>query len=188
MPRKSRAQHIETAVERHNNKYDYQLLPDVIRTVDIVTIICDIHGRFNQRWNDHLQGRGCSKCGKQKISSGRRKGLDYFKKVCHNIHNNKYDYSKWNANTKRHDLVIIGCPIHGEFKQLLNSHISHSGCPPCRNITKGLSNKKSIDYFKTKAAKIHNNKYDYSLWKINYNTTDTIPVICPIHGKFEQLL
>jgi len=37
-----------------------------------------------------------------------------------------------------------------------------------------------------KFIKIHNNKYDYSLFKNFKNNKDKIKIICPIHGVFEQ--
>jgi len=46
----------------HDNKYDYQLLSGLPRSSDKVTILCPIHGPFNQRLNSHLMGRGCNKC------------------------------------------------------------------------------------------------------------------------------
>jgi len=49
-----------------------------------------------------------------------------------------------------------------------------------------MPKKISKEEFIERANKIHNNKYDYSL--VDYkNTTTNIEIICPIHGKFEQL-
>ena len=47
------------------------------------------------------------------------------------IHGDKYDYSKVkyvNIHTK----VCIICPIHGEFWQVPNYHLSGCGCPQCK--------------------------------------------------------
>ena len=44
----------------------------------------------------------------------------------------------------------------------------------------------TIDEFIYNCNKIHNNKYDYSLVKLNRNS-DKVLIICPIHGKFEQI-
>lgn len=46
------------------------------------------------------------------------------------IHNDKYDYSKsvyLNCRTS----LIITCPIHGDFEQAPQYHMSGSGCPDC---------------------------------------------------------
>ena len=100
------------------------------------------------------------------------------------LHNNFYDYSKVvyiNSSTK----VCIICPIHGEFLQKPNDHLSMHGCPLC-----GLSKNKSklslgLYKFIEKANMIHNNFYDYS--KVIYiNNATNICIICPIHGEFYQ--
>jgi hypothetical protein len=50
-----------------------------------------------------------------------------------------------------------------------------------------MANRKTTqDEFIKKASAIHNNKYDYSETKY-INSTTEIKIICPIHGKFEQL-
>jgi len=54
--------------------------------------------------------------------------LSKFIKRSNNIHADKYNYSKSiykNMKTK----VIIICPIHGEFNQTPDSHLSGQGCP-----------------------------------------------------------
>lgn len=45
----------------HNNKYDYSLV-NYIDSYTKVIIVCPIHGKFSQRPNDHIQGKGCPKC------------------------------------------------------------------------------------------------------------------------------
>lgn len=45
----------------HNNKYDYSLVKYKNNKTKI-EIICPIHGKFNQRPDDHIRGIGCEKC------------------------------------------------------------------------------------------------------------------------------
>jgi len=47
----------------HNNKYSYERAKYKSNNIPI-EIICPIHGSFKQRTDNHLQGQGCSKCGK----------------------------------------------------------------------------------------------------------------------------
>ena len=93
-------------------------------------------------------------------------------------HSDKYDYSNVeyiNNSTK----VNIVCPIHGEFKQIPNSHLSGKGCKACSY------QKSSTEDFIIKAKEKQFDKYDYSL--VDYKTSKTkIKIICPIHGQFEQ--
>jgi hypothetical protein len=52
---------IEKAKYKHGNKYDYSNF-EYINAINKSTIICPIHGNFNQSAHDHLQGKGCRKC------------------------------------------------------------------------------------------------------------------------------
>ena len=45
-------------------------------------------------------------------------------------HNNYYNYSKVEFN-KMTDKITINCPHHGDFSQLLNSHLKGYGCFKC---------------------------------------------------------
>lgn len=99
------------------------------------------------------------------------------------LHNNRYDYSHVvyiNTTTK----VIIICPIHGEFLQTPKHHRNGRGCNLCAI---DYRNKKMSNYelFYTKAIKIHENRYDYSL--VDYKNGRTkIKIVCEIHNIFNQ--
>lgn len=102
-----------------------------------------------------------------------------------NIKHNKY-YSYYNviyinSRTK----IDITCPIHGDFKQTPNNHISGSKCPKCKTDTIKKIKMKSPTTFISEANFIHKNLYDYK--KITYINTDTnITITCPTHGDFKQ--
>jgi len=53
----------EKASKRHNNKYNYSLTKIGGNQKEIIKIICPIHGVFKQGRNNHLNGKGCQKCG-----------------------------------------------------------------------------------------------------------------------------
>lgn len=94
-------------------------------------------------------------------------------------HKNRYDYTKVeyiNSKTK----VKIICNKHGEFEQLPYNHTRGNGCPKC--IYNKLDNNMVIKQFKN----IHNNYYDYSMTEYE-GDRKKIVIICPEHGKFEQL-
>ena len=60
----------------------------------------------------------------------KRKTTEQAKSDFRQVHGDFYDYSKViyiNSCTK----VIIICPVHGEFEQTPNSHLSGQGCPEC---------------------------------------------------------
>ena len=56
---------------KHGDKYSYKKTK-YIRGTDKVTIICNIHGEFQQRANGHLNGSGCDDCGEDYKSNKSR--------------------------------------------------------------------------------------------------------------------
>ena len=77
----------------HGDKYSYELVNYVNNTTK-VKIICPIHGIFEQRPCNHLDGKGCKLCGREKTLSSIRRDLDYFLNKSKNIYGDSYDYSK----------------------------------------------------------------------------------------------
>jgi 5-methylcytosine-specific restriction endonuclease McrA len=64
---------INLAHQVHNNRYDYSLIKDqIILNTKKYDIKCNIHGVFQQVWNNHYtMGQGCPKCN----IAGRKKTL-----------------------------------------------------------------------------------------------------------------
>jgi len=123
---------IERAKLVHLNKYDYSLITDGnIR--DKFRIICDKHGVFEQRGDAHLSGQGCGKCSKSILKTS-----EEFINEANFINNSKYSYLNMeyiNSKTK----INVDCPIHGEFTQTPDNHLSGHGCPKCGfNVTANI--------------------------------------------------
>lgn len=122
------AKFIADARAIHGDAYDYRLV-DYQGSKVKVTIICPIHGEFEKQPNKHLSSRqGCPTCGDLRGHGKRRQTLDVFIEKARGVHGDRYDYSKviyQNNSTK----VIIGCPDHGDFQQIPNSHLNGRGCP-----------------------------------------------------------
>jgi hypothetical protein len=68
----------------HNNKYDYSNT-NYIRNSNKVTIICKIHGNFEQIPSNHLKGKGCIKCTKH-ISKPETEFLNHLNISIRNYH------------------------------------------------------------------------------------------------------
>ena len=104
------------------------------------------------------------------------------------LHNNKYDYSKvpevFKTSQSKINKIPIICPIHGVFYQTTRQHLNTSGCEKCSYTARGDKNRMTLHMFISKANKIHNCKYDYSLVKLGKRLTDPVTIICPAHGKF----
>ncbi len=90
-----------------------------VSSKDHVELRCKIHGVMYQTPAIHYIC-GCRQCKYQKIFLERAKAKfgDY------------YDYSKVDY-VKHNQKVIIICPVHGEFEQSPEMHISGNGCSRC---------------------------------------------------------
>lgn len=96
-------------------------------------------------------------------------------------HNHKYDYSKTKYSNNR-TLIIVTCPIHGDFEQLPSAHLKYSGCSFCKHNNK---NYKLLNKFIKKANIVHNMEYDYN--KVVYKDHKSKVIItCQKHGDFLQ--
>jgi len=163
---------IEKAILKHGDKFNYSLV-EYINNSTKIKIICPIHGEFEQIPNSHLNGHGCPKC------HNLNKNNYDFKYNSGLIHAGKYNYDLVDYKHSK-KIVTILCPIHGEFEQTPNSHLSGNGCPKCGGTMK-LNTYEFID----KSKEIHNNLYDYSI--VSYvNCKTKVKIICSIHGEFEQ--
>lgn len=120
---------IERATIKHDDIYDYSKV-EYVNISTKVTIICKIHGEFDQLAGNHLAGKGCTKC------AGKGTHTTYeFIDNANKIHNYKYDYSKSNYINSKSKLIII-CNTHGEFTQTPQDHLRCYGCQQCTQYKK----------------------------------------------------
>jgi len=182
--RKTQDQFIIDAQTVHGNKYDYSKV-DYETSQKNVIIICKEHGEFTQKTNNHLLGKGCSKCaGRHQPTS------DEFIVQAKQIHGeNTYDYSRVIYKDCKTNVRII-CPKegHGEFLQAPSTHYK-GGCPICGRESTKMKLSKTQDAFICDATKIHGeDKYDYS--QVVYeNCKSIVTIICHKegHGQFDQM-
>lgn len=115
---------ITRAVKVHGDRYDY--LGTTYKDMKTnVSVVCPIHGEFTQRPYDHLQGRGCKKCGGTNPLT-----TEEFIERAKQVHKNKYDYSK--SKYILNDIKVeIVCHKHGSFWQSAHAHLNGSGCSGC---------------------------------------------------------
>ena len=170
---------IKKFIEVHDNRYDYSKF-EYRRMKDKSTIICRLHGEFQQSPQKHISGQGCPICGNISKNKNRTISKEVFIERANKIHNGKFDYSKVEF-TNMHDKIQIICPEHGVFEQVAYDHLGGHGCPECATY----QNKIKLEDFIKRSNEIHNNKYDYSKVKIDGTKSD-ITVICPTHGEFKQ--
>ena len=114
-------------MEKFGDKYDYSKVEYKTRSTK-VCIICPKHGEFWVEPGNFLNYKiGCKKC----ANEAKQKTTDDFVKSAKLIHGDKYDYSESVYENEKERIKII-CPIHGEFWQVPNYHLSGCGCPRCK--------------------------------------------------------
>lgn len=88
---------IETFLERarnvHGTKYDYSNV-NYLNQIKKVTIICPIHGAFNQEPQNHLTGSACPQCAIIDQHKLQMKEVEDFVQDSIKTHGEKYDYSQ----------------------------------------------------------------------------------------------
>ena len=174
---------IDKAKQIHGDKYDYSKV-EYTSSLDVVTIICKIHGDFKQTPKSHLRGCGCVNCGIKKRGDNRRNTTDDFIKKAIEIHGDKYDYSTVEY-TKSKTNVIIKCRIHDVFLQTPECHLMGHGCQTCGIEKYRNALFSNAEEFIKKGIEIHGDKYEYS--KVEYvNSMDVVTIICKKHGEFLQ--
>lgn len=131
--RKTTESFIKEISIKHNNFYNYEnvIYEGCMKNINIV---CPLHGKFKQKASLHLFGQGCPKCG---LTKNRKSNTLEFIKKATIKHHNFYNYSKVIYDNAKEDVIII-CPLHGEFKQKPNYHLSGNGCTICYNLEKAL--------------------------------------------------
>lgn len=100
------------------------------------------------------------------------------------IHNDKYDYSLTKFVNSKIKVKII-CPLHGEFEQSHNKHLSKKGCPKCGFISRCNLATSNTETFIKKAKITHGDKYNYS--NVIYTGKENkVDILCKKHGVFKQ--
>ena len=165
----------------HGYKYDYSNVK-YTGIDNKVIIICPIHGEFRQTPYCHRKGQGCVDCGRTKQGQEKHHKwiTETFFKKAHEIHGDKYDYSKISADFKSKDKITIICnKCNEEFNPTANNLLRGKGCPRCAGRI--FSNNEFIE----KAQKKYGDKYDYA--KVEYiHCKKKITITCRIHGDFSQ--
>lgn len=174
---------IEKASSLHLKKYDYSEFVYVNNSTKS-TIICPIHGKFEQTPHNHLAKQGCPQCGNEKMKGSKLTQEEFISKCLLSHKKETYDYSKTIYKGTTQKITII-CPKHGEFEQNAWYHLKGGRCPVCAHEEQGLDKRKNTEEFIVKAREKHGMLYDYS--KVEYKTAkEKVCIICPQHGEFWQ--
>lgn len=96
------------------------------------TIICKVHGEFQQSPAKHSNNRGCPKCKLEKIDILKPKTQETFIKQLDKKHPNKFRYDKLIYKNDR-EPIILYCNNCKEYHEYIPNYLlSKSGCKWCR--------------------------------------------------------
>lgn len=170
---------LKRCIEIHGEKYDYSKFKYTNYQTKS-TIICKIHGEFEQHLNNHLNcKKGCRKCSSIINSDKQRYSVEDFIKKAKEVHGDIFDYSQFEYINNHTPSTII-CPYHGKFQQNMTAHLkSETGCRKCSGI-KYTTLEEAIII----ANNIHKNRYTYN----NFNYVNSgVPsfITCKKHGDFK---
>lgn len=175
---------IERAKLVHGDRYDYSKTVYELANKK-VTIICPVHGEFQQTPSAHLKGCGCFKCGRMTSGLKKRKDEEKFIEHAHKIHGDKYSYENVvyvNSTTK----VDVICKKHGVFSIAPFNLLSGKGCSKCYYEATSERIMLTTEEFIDRSNIVHGGKYDYSK-SVYTGKENHIKIICPTHGEFEQI-
>ena len=155
--------YIKKAIKIHGDKYDYSKV--IYNGVfGKVTIICPIHGEFEQIARNHLRGYGCDKCAR--IMAGKLKNdnakLNFLNKVKERI-GDKYDLSE-SIYVASNEKIKVICHHkdedgieHGAFYITPSNLLSGFGCYKCAREKLSLLMRQNPTH---KIYKKYSNSYD----------------------------
>jgi hypothetical protein len=170
--RKTTADFVKSAKERHGDRYDYSL-SEYSASESKVRIVCREHGPFLQKPRSHCRGDGCPKCG-----GVYRPTQEEFIDRVKSVHGERYGYEE-TVYINNKSRITAECSDHGKFEMIASDFIRGYGCQYCSG------KKYNTVSFIARARETHGEIYDYSRTKF-IRMDKKIVVTCRDHGEFEQ--
>lgn len=115
----------------HTNGVNVTIIDNFSNMKNKCLVKCDICGH---EWktvpSDLCRGHGCPRCNNS--WKNRRKTKEEFINEMNVLYNNEYKYKIDDDYVRNRDFITYICPIHGEIKQLVYTHVKGNGCPLCK--------------------------------------------------------
>lgn len=169
---------IRKARKVHGDKYDYSKVK-YTKNREKVTIICPIHGEFDQVANYHLNGRGCPKCaGNQQMTTE-----EFLEKV-RNKFGERDDLSEV-VYVNSQSIITPICPKHGKYEIKATNYLSGKRCRLCGIESASEKNKITMNQFLLKAREVHGYKDTFE--KVDLKNRDEkgkVCITCKEHGDY----
>jgi len=181
---------IEESTKVHGGFYDYSKV-EFSKVTSKVTIICPVHGEFNQLAGQHKSGRGCRRC----ASTAHVRATydtDWFIQRSVDKFGDRFEYEEVDY-LNEHTPIVLVCKKHGRFETKPVNHLSakNGSCPECtKNHPIGPPRLSEDDVWE-KMRKMHGNTYEYLGYVggeyLGVGRT-RLRIVCKRHGEFEQAL
>ena len=194
--RKPIEQFIEEANKIHRNKYDYSKV-NYKNSDTYITIICPIHGEFEQTPASHLCGRGCNDCGNIRAALKNTFTKEQFIKKskenlkCRDYDNNYYDYSNCIYTICKNKVENIYCNRCKKYFDVScgDTHYTQgTGCKDCSKLKTIERLRSTKEEFVTrsknnpKCRDCEGNYFNYDY--VNYIDAKTkVDIYCNYHNK-----
>ncbi len=110
----------------HGEKYLYNLVK-YRGSSKKVNIICQNHGVYSMSPSQHLSGKGCPYCEKNRLTR------DEFMELMSALYGSRYDFTKCTYTHKSgiSEFLTVTCKSHGDFRQRVSALINGKGCDAC---------------------------------------------------------
>ena len=136
------------------------------RLHDKIKILCEEHGVFEKNLSDHISPRkpqGCKQCSLREQSKKAKifYDVEQIRKIGKEVFNDFYTYPDQPEVTAKEKILII-CPVHGEYRQVLHSHMKGMHCNKCSYNSRAKERAKPVEVFIKESNSLHNSKFDYS--------------------------
>lgn len=142
-----------------------------------IKVVCPVHGDYTRKIYKALK--------EVKLECPMCEAVKSFESRASELHKGKYTYHGDYKSLRGR--VRITCPIHGDFYQKAEGHLTLGfGCKKCGHVEQGLGKSRGSGLrFIEKSAAIHGDTYDYS--KTVYSSCfEKVIIICKTHGEFLQ--
>jgi hypothetical protein len=189
--KKSQEEILTLAVQKHNNYYTYEHAVYVDSKTKF-QVTCPNHGPFWITPNNHLSGKGCSKCGDVRTASSKQKTTSVFTNQVEERFPGKYDFSCTLYKSARAK-VDVRCTEHDIVFQITPDNLLRGkGCPLCGIASRVNTRKAQFDEmvpenerrFAEDILKVHGGRYEYLG---GYRTKESlVSLLCKDHGEFKQ--
>ena len=185
--RKGMQHFLDKFKEVHGDIYTYSDFSNYKSNDDIITITCEKHREFPCSIANHTAGKGCPKCGREKVTEAVKFTKEEVQNSFFETHGDKYGYDKFLEYENIEQTIDIFCKEHNEyFPQTIASHKRGHGCPKCGMEKSNMHKSKSHEQYIKDIEERHGDLYDFS--KVIYTRSDEkIDIICRKHGIFKQV-